>query len=128
MHFELGIELIRRGDYFDAHEELELAWRAAPAGERDFYQGLVHVAVAWYQAGRGNRVGCERQLAKARRRLGPYAPAHLDLDVGSLLAQVNAAADCVAAGSLDLDRVDPDCLEGPVERDLEPPVAPEEEQ
>ena len=29
------------------------AWRAAPEAERDFYQGLVHVAVAWYQAGRG---------------------------------------------------------------------------
>ena len=28
------------------------------------------MAVAWYQAGRGNEVGCERQLEKAARRLG----------------------------------------------------------
>ena len=103
MHFERGVELIGRGDYFDAHEELELAWRAAPAAERDFYQGLVHVAVAWYQAGRGNRVGCERQLEKARRRLGPYAPAHRGLDVAALLAQVDAAAARVAGGSLALE-------------------------
>ena len=89
--FERGVELLRRGEYFAAHEELETAWRAAPSGERDFYQGLVHVAVAWYQDGRGRRIGCERQLEKAARRLRPYAPAHRGIDVASLLAQVEAA-------------------------------------
>src|SRR5436309_1985169 len=64
-----GLDLLRSGDFFEAHEELELAWRAAAAEERDFFQGLVHFAVAWYQAGRGNRRGCERQLEKAARRL-----------------------------------------------------------
>jgi uncharacterized protein len=100
--FEQGLELIRGGEFFAAHEELELAWRAAPLEERDFYQGLVHVAVAWYQAGRGNRVGCERQLEKAARRLGPYAPRHEGVDVESVLEQVRAAAEVVRGGSLDL--------------------------
>ena len=86
-----GLELIRVGRYYDAHEVLEDAWRAAAPAERDFFQGLVHVAVAWYQAGRGNEVGCERQLEKAARRLGPYAPAHRGLDVEALLASVDAA-------------------------------------
>jgi predicted metal-dependent hydrolase len=70
---------------------LEDVWRAAAEPERDFYQGLVHVAVAWYQCGRGNRVGCERQLEKAARRLGPYAPAHRGLDVAALLVSVEDA-------------------------------------
>jgi uncharacterized protein len=93
---------MRRGEFFAAHEELELAWRAAPPEERDFYQGLVHVAVAWYQAGRGNRVGCERQLEKAARRLGRYAPSHEGVDVASVLEQVRAAAEVVRGGSLEL--------------------------
>jgi predicted metal-dependent hydrolase len=97
-----GLELIRRREFFEAHEALEDAWRAAEDGERDFYQGLVHVAVAWYQAGRGNRVGCERQLEKARRRLSPYAPAHRGVDVRSLLRQVDAATTVVLAASLEL--------------------------
>src|SRR5690349_3007863 len=101
-HFERGLELLRTSRYFDAHEELELAWRAAEAPERDFYQGLVHVAVAWYQAGRGRRIGCERQLEKAARRLAPYAPEHRGVDVAAVLAQVQAAR---AAGTLDLPRV-----------------------
>ena len=99
---ETGLELIRRGEYFAAHEELEDAWRAAAPEERDFYQGLVHVTVAWYQAGRGNRVGCGRQLEKAARRLGPYAPEHRGVDVASILAQVTEAAEVVAGGSLEL--------------------------
>ena len=101
--FELGLELIRSGRYFDAHEELELAWRSADAEERDFYQGLVHVAVAWYQAGRGRPVATTRQLEKAARRLGPFAPAHRGVDIGSVLGQVEAAQARVAEGSLALD-------------------------
>jgi uncharacterized protein len=100
--YELGLELIRAGRYFAAHEELEDAWRAAEPAERDFLQGLVHVAVAWYQAGRGNRVGCERQLEKARRRLAPYAPAHRGIDLAGLLPQLETAATIVAGGSLEL--------------------------
>ena len=102
MHLDDGLDLLRRGEYFAAHEELELAWRAADAAEKDFFQGLVHVAVAWYQAARGNRYGCARQLAKAERRLAAFAPAHRGVDVASLLRQVAAAR---AAGSLDLPRV-----------------------
>ena len=99
---ETGLDLIRRGEYFAAHDELEDAWRAAVPQERDFYQGLVHVAVAWYQAGRGNRVGCERQLEKAARRLGPYAPEHRGVNVASLLEQVAAAERVAQGGSLEL--------------------------
>jgi predicted metal-dependent hydrolase len=102
---EAGLDLIRRREFFAAHEELEDAWRAAEPEERDFYQGLVHVTVAWYQAGRGNRVGCERQLEKAARRLGPFAPAHRDVDLASVLAQVEEAAAIVAGGSLELPPV-----------------------
>ena len=105
-HLERGLDLIRGQEFFEAHEELELAWRAAPAGERDFFQGLVHVAVAWYQAGRGNRVGCERQLEKAQRRLRPYAPEHRGVDLSSVLAQVAAAQQVVEGGSLELQRLE----------------------
>jgi predicted metal-dependent hydrolase len=100
---KLGLEHIRAERFFDAHEELELAWRAADPGERDFYQGLVHVAVAWYQAGRARPVATSRQLEKAARRLGPYAPEHRGVDVASLLEQVDAARRRVAEGRLDLE-------------------------
>src|SRR2546423_8654657 len=97
--YERGLELLRAGEFFAAHEELETAWRAAAAEERDFFQGLVHVAVAWYQAGRGRRIGTERQLAKAVRRLTPFAPAHRGVQVDPLLSQLRRLQE---QGSLDL--------------------------
>src|SRR4051794_16540933 len=110
--FLRGLELIRAGEYFAAHEELELAWRAAPREERDFFQGLVHVAVAWYQAGRGRQTGTERQLAKAIRRLTPYAPAHRRLDLESLLAQLSRALKVAEANRVEhAVRIDLDAVE-----------------
>ena len=101
-----GLDLIRAGEYFEAHEELEDEWRDAPAVERDFLQGLVHVAVAWHHAGRDNPPGCERQLAKAARRLEPYRPSHRGVDVDAVLAQVAEAGRKAAAGDLGLGSVD----------------------
>jgi uncharacterized protein len=102
MSLARGLELIRVGRYFDAHEELEDEWRSAPSEERDFLQGLVHVAVAWLHAERENRPGCERQLEKAARRLGPYAPEHRGVDVARVLDDVAAARSLVARDSLEL--------------------------
>ena len=104
MSLERGIELIRSGAYFEAHEELEDEWRSAPDAERDFLQGLVHVAVAWYHAERGNRPGCERQLAKAERRLARFRPLHRGVDVSAVLDDVGRARARVEADSLDLPR------------------------
>lgn len=102
MSLARGLELIRAGRYFDAHEELEDEWRSAPSEERDFLQGLVHIAVAWLHAERDNRPGCERQLEKAARRLGPYAPEHRGVDVARVLDDVAAARSLVARDSLEL--------------------------
>jgi predicted metal-dependent hydrolase len=46
------------------------------------------VAVAWYQAGRGRKIGTERQLAKALRRLEPFAPSHRGIELDPLLVQL----------------------------------------
>ena len=102
MGLERGLELIAAGEFFAAHEELEDEWREAPLEERDFLQGLVHVAVAWYQAGRGRRPGCDPHLEKPARPLGPYAPHHRGVDVAAALGSVAAAQVLVARGDLEL--------------------------
>ncbi len=101
--YKLGLALARQGEFFAAHEAFERAWRVAPPAERDFFQGLVHVVVYAYQAGRGKPVGAERQRQKALRRLSPYAPTHRGLDVTRALAA--------------LHRAEPDLREELVERD-----------
>src|ERR1700758_5038479 len=121
--YKAGLDHIRAGRYFEAHEDLELVWRGAPAEERDFYQGLVHVAVAWYQAGRGRPIATASQLEKALRRLEAYEPAHRGIAVGALRRQLAELRE-----TMNLRGRQPDGIEGAVDRDVEPPVAVEEEQ
>jgi predicted metal-dependent hydrolase len=112
--YRRGLELAAAGAWFEAHEELELAWRGCAPGERDFFQGLVHVVVSAYQHGRGRPVGSERQREKAIRRLTPYAPVHRGLDVAALLDA--------------LHRPEPDLRHQLVQEVAQPPVAMEEQQ
>jgi predicted metal-dependent hydrolase len=120
-----GLALARAGRYFEAHEAFEDAWRAAVPEERDFFQGLVHVVVAWYQDGRGNETGCRRQLEKATRRLAAYAPRHRGVDVASLLVQVERARP----GAMPLlDLAEAERVEDAPQADVEPPLAVEEEE
>ena len=96
--YERGLDLIEDGEYFAAHEALEEAWRAAATDERDFFQGLVHVAVAWHHADvTGRELACERQLEKAARRLAAYRPRHRGLDVADVLGQVARAREAFPA-------------------------------
>jgi hypothetical protein len=112
--YQQGLELARDGQFFDAHEAFETAWRVCPDRERDFFQGLVHVVVSAYQRERGRPVATERQRMKALRRLAAYEPTHRGLDVTALRAA--------------LDRAEPDPRQYLVDRRAEPPVAVEEEQ
>jgi uncharacterized protein len=121
--YKAGLEHIRAGRFFEAHEELEIAWRAAAPEERDFFQGLVHVAVAWYQAGRDRPVATARQLEKALRRLEAYEPTHRGVDVAALRRQL-----AELRAPMDLRGRQPDGIEGAIDGDVEPPVAVEEEE
>jgi len=67
-----GIERFNHAAFFEAHEILEDAWRAAPAAEKKFLQGLIQVAVALYHYGNGNSVGARSVLRRAFRNLSRY--------------------------------------------------------
>ena len=112
--YQRGLALAREGAWFDAHEAFELAWHAAEPAERDFFQGLVHVVVCAYQAGRGRPIATARQREKALRRLAAFAPVHRALDVERVIAA--------------LERAETDFRHHLVERRGEPPAAVEEEQ
>lgn len=42
-------ELCARGKYFEAHEELELPWKAAAGADRTLLQGLIQLAAGLYR-------------------------------------------------------------------------------
>src|SRR5947208_14226569 len=68
--FEAGVAAYGRGDFFEAHEELEPAWMGTDdLAERALHQGLIKVAAAYVHAVRGNPAGVRKNLDGARRHL-----------------------------------------------------------
>ncbi|MEA2653698.1 MAG: hypothetical protein QOI37_925, partial [Chloroflexota bacterium] len=92
-----------RGDFFDAHEEMEPAWMGTddPA-ERALLQGLIKVAAAYVHGVRGNPAGIARNLVGARALLlqastdGPAVNV-AKVDIDALIAAVDLRLDDLAA-------------------------------
>ena len=66
-----GIELFNAGEFFEAHEVLEDAWRECAWGtpRRRHLQGLVQLAVAFHHESRGNLIGARSVLERGIRNL-----------------------------------------------------------
>ncbi|HEX6899998.1 MAG TPA: DUF309 domain-containing protein [Thermoanaerobaculia bacterium] len=87
--FREGLDLFNRGAFYEAHEVWEDVWRSTTPEPRDLFQGLIQVATALHQFQDLKRLdGPRRTLAKARRRLEPFAPVSHGLDVAGLLEAV----------------------------------------
>ncbi len=71
-----GIEEFNAGRYFQAHEIWEEGWHPAPEGERDFWQGIIQVAVGLTHRQRGNGHGAVTLLERGAKRLRQYGERH----------------------------------------------------
>ena len=98
-----GLAAYDRGDFFEAHEELEPAWMGTDdLGERALLQGLIKVAAAYVHDVRGNPAGIVRNLEGARAllrealELGP-ADNVAGVDLAALIAEVDRRLADLAA-------------------------------
>jgi uncharacterized protein len=96
---------------FHAHEVLEAAWKSAPPGERELWQGLAQLAVGFTHVRRGNAQGAKSLLRRAADRIAPYA--------GSAPHGIAAAELARAAYAL-ADRIERDGLAAVTDADLAP--------
>jgi hypothetical protein len=90
--------LLDAGFPFQAHEVLEAAWKEAPPGERELWQGLAQLAVGLTHALRGNAAGAAAVLSRGAERLNGYLGSDpYGIDVAGVIAWahevgLNAAA------------------------------------
>jgi uncharacterized protein len=90
--------LLARGRAFSAHEVLEASWKAAPADERDLWQGLAQVCVGLTHLQRGNRVGAARLLRRGAGLLSGQ-PSAYGVDTARIAADAHRLAADVDAGA-----------------------------
>jgi predicted metal-dependent hydrolase len=107
-----GVRLFNEGEFFACHDVLEELWTDTIGPEREFYQGLIHAAVALYHFEEGNLGGASKMCRSMVRYLEPFRPHFLGLDVERFLnamracfAELLSAREWPAGVTLDVARV-----------------------
>lgn len=80
-----GIAEFNQGEFYACHDTLEAIWMISTTPEKPFFQGILQLAVALYHLGNHNWRGAVILLGEGMRRLEPFEPSYLDVNVSDLL-------------------------------------------
>lgn len=86
-----GIELFNAGQYFEAHEALEAAWRAETEPVRDLYRGILQAGVTYLHIKRRNYDGAIKVYQRSLRWLRLWPDVCRGVAVGQLRNDLEAA-------------------------------------
>ena len=62
-----GLRLFNAGEYFEAHEALEIAWNEEKGKVRDLYRGILQIAVVYLHIRRGNYNGAVKVYNRSQK-------------------------------------------------------------
>jgi predicted metal-dependent hydrolase len=79
-----GMKLFNEGKFFEAHEELEIAWNEEKGEVRQLYQGILQMAVTYLHITRGNYDGAVKVYVRSMRRLKDWPQVCRGIEVGQL--------------------------------------------
>lgn len=86
-----GLELFNHGEYFEAHELLELAWNEERGPARELYRAILQAAVAYLQIERGNYNGALKMFQRLRQWINPLPEECRGVAVGRLRQDAETA-------------------------------------
>ena len=92
-HAQEGIRLFNAGEYFEAHEELELAWREETGPIRRLYQGILEGAVVYLHMRRGNYSGAIKVNGRCMKWLKLWPDECCGVNVAQLRADLSRAVE-----------------------------------
>ena len=90
-----GLTYFNNGDFFEAHEVLEYAWRLDNSNRKSLIQGLIQFSVGCHHAKRKNWLGAETVLLRARKRLVPFQDSLNFVDVTKVLIQLDLLIEII---------------------------------
>ena len=111
--YEEGLDQFNERLFFECHDTLEELWAGVRGPARDFFQGLIQVAVGFHHLGNGNRVGAERLMGRALGRLSGYPRTYGGIQLGTLRDEVSRWRRDIVDGRELTDRMPPRLLYDP---------------
>ncbi|MFM1842410.1 MAG: hypothetical protein RLZZ490_1146 [Cyanobacteriota bacterium] len=88
--FALGIQQFNQQDFYACHDTLEAVWLQCNPVDKNFYQGILQIAVAHYHLSNHNWQGAVTLLGEGIRRLNPFRPVYQNINI-ERLSQESAA-------------------------------------
>ena len=82
-----GVNAFNQEEFYRCHDILEALWMESSENNRNFYQGILQIAVACYHLTNNNWQGAVTLLGEGNRRLVDYQPSWEDIDITRLLTQ-----------------------------------------
>jgi predicted metal-dependent hydrolase len=76
--------------FFECHDTLEAVWSGLRGPARDFFQGLIQVAVAFHHVSNGNAAGALSMIDRALGRFGAYPGRYFGFDLDAQRAELAA--------------------------------------
>ncbi len=79
-----AVQLFNEREFFACHDVLEELWGATLGEDRDFYQGMLHVAVSLFHLSEGNPAGARKMHVSSLKYLASYGDQFYGIDLSQL--------------------------------------------
>lgn len=84
-----AVNEFNEGNFYKCHDILEDIWYEVRDDSRDFYQGIIHIAVGFHHLiTKKNVTGAVSQFDKAVKKLTPYKPEFAGVEIEMLAVKV----------------------------------------
>lgn len=82
-----GVEQFNSGQFYACHDTLEALWIESTESDKNFYQGILQIAVALHHLENRNWRGAVILLGEGSNRLRRYPENYGGIDVGDFFSQ-----------------------------------------
>ena len=86
--FHRGLRAFNQGEFYEAHEYFESAWRQTPGEEREFFRAFLHMSGGFFRLTQNRPAAAKKFFAHAQKWFSGFEEQHHGFDVAQILRQL----------------------------------------
>jgi predicted metal-dependent hydrolase len=98
-NFRMGLANFNHGNYYQAHEYFEDAWRETPGPNREFYRALLHISGGFFRLTEGRPQAARKFFEHALKWLVEFEPNYLGFNISKLKKGLEEILELLVADS-----------------------------
>lgn len=100
-----GLTLLKRDDFYEAHEAFEAAWRRTKDSSREFFRALLLISGGFFRLGQSRPEAAKKFFNHALKWLEPFPNPHLGVNTSRLKDDIRTIIQEIEAGNDDLEKI-----------------------